>query len=135
MEDERRLLDNLTLTFEKRSGITVHTQDKNLQTSIAEYAIVKNHLHKSEVHFSMMELTLLFQLKLLNFLLSEEQVYQQMLRARSGAFQASISPDTRPLRGAFLLLVSQAESRLDQFRLLMRRIQIQLGVVRLVLCR
>jgi hypothetical protein len=131
MEDERGRMDNRVCAQESKTGVALHNFEARRRAKISEYAIVKRDLHMLEGLLAMFEHMLAFQAELSAFLV-EEHLRLSRLR-QQGPNRWKNSPEDAPqtdyIQASLRINASMAKWRLEQVKVLSKRIQIQLKVV------
>ena len=135
MEDERADIDRRVCLQEGKSGITLHNFSFRGQADVREYAVVLRDLHMLESLISMFEHMLLFQVELSAFLTQEYRRLCQLRQQdaeRRGVTLGSDPENTAQrdhMQASLDSQVSKARWRLEQVKVLSKRVQIQIKVV------
>jgi hypothetical protein len=132
MENERESMDRRVCVQESRSGVKVHAGFQNIgQAKIGEYAIVKRDLHLTEASMAILLSILEFQEQLADFLLAEHAKLAKLDKEyplpRGATLEIS---EFARVDASLSLTASMARCRLEQVRVLSKRVQIQLRLVR-----
>ena len=135
-ENERKHLDTDVCLAEAQSGVTVHNIGAG-RAKVTEYASVKKELHIIESLLSMQEHILAYQAKLAEFLVEMHSRFSKIQRVeiyrkkgKKGNGDVDVLQDDH-LHGELALNASMAKWRVEQSRVLIKRINIQLEVVNL----
>jgi hypothetical protein len=131
MEDERESMDQRVCVQESRSGVKVHSRFQNIgRTKIGEYAIVKRDLHLTEASMAILLSILEFQEQLADFLLAEHAKLAKLDKEYPlpRGQQLEISEFAR-VDASLSINANMARCRLEQVRVLSKRVQIQLRLV------
>jgi hypothetical protein len=131
MEDDRIAVDRRVCRQESKSGVALHNFNAGGRAKITEYAIVKRDLHMLEGLLSMFEHMLSFHAELSTFLVQEHLKFCELRREeairRGYGLEDASQQDC--IQASMCINASMAKWRLEQVRVLSRRIQIQLRVV------
>ena len=131
MEEERAHMDRRVCARESKTGVAVHNINAQQRAKITEYVVMKKDLHMLEGLLAIFEHMLAFQAELAAFL-SDEHIKFCQLR-RQSASQAKNPPEDASqigcIQASLRINASMAKWRLEQVRVLSKRVQIQLKVV------
>jgi hypothetical protein len=129
MEYERRRLDFSVRDQESKTGVTAHFYDESLRAQATEYGDLIRALRLVEGYVMSFARILDFQVGLLRFL--EEQHMRFQTLSQSCGENVERNPMTLRVGDSLQQSLSLTTHRLEQVKTLDRRIQIQLGVVRM----